>query len=236
MEKKVDVYMASLWREGHLIISIKSLMNQKEFGTATISCNNYTNEQYEIVKKELDDPRIIFHRTNNEKESNEKLKFVDIGKNEYICLADDDLIYPKDYLLKLITGCDKYNSHVSLHGTIIKKGNIKSYYKDREKVYMSTGKVDKDYEVDIASNCGSLFKRSFYDDLDKWYDSCGNVSMDDLYVNLFAKRKKIKRIVLAHEKNYLIHKHIIPSDNYVFDKYKNNDSVQTNFINNFFKT
>lgn len=235
MNKKVDVYTASLWRQGHVVISIKSLLTQPEFGTATICCNNYTDEQWEYVNKELNDPRIKLHRTNNEKCSNEKLRFIHVGINEYICLADDDLIYPPDYLNKLIAGCDKYNSHVSLHGVILFKGKINSYYRDRV-VYRGLGTVLFDQEVDIASNCGSLFKRSFYDDLDKWYGFCGTTSMDDIYVNYFAKKRGIKRMVLAHSEGYLKHKQQFAEDNYVFDIYKFNDSVQTDFINKYFNS
>ena len=83
MEKMVDVYMASLWRQGHMVISIKTLMIQPEFGTATICCNNYTDEQFEFVNKELNDSRIKLHRTNNEKGSNEKLRFIHVGENPY---------------------------------------------------------------------------------------------------------------------------------------------------------
>ena len=226
--------MATLWRQGHCVISIKSLWSQKEFGTATISCNNFTDEQWKFVEKELNDPRITLHRTNNEKGSNEKLKFVGSGSNYYICLADDDLIYPSDYLFKMINGCEKYNSHVSLHGRVLVKGIINSYYHNCTATFRSLGTVYSDVEVDIASNCGSLFKRSFYDDLDTWYDFCGTTSMDDIYVNYFAKKKGIKRVVLAHNEGYLKHKVQYSEDDYVFDKHVNNDSLQTEFINNYF--
>ena len=94
--------------------------------------------------------------------------------------------------------------------------------------------VEHDVEVDIASNCGSLFKREFYDNLDKWYDFCGTISMDDIYVNYFAKKKGVRRIVLAHQEGYLKHKQQFPEDNYVFDKHRYSDSVQTEFINKYF--
>lgn len=234
MDKLVDIYTASLWRQGHVVISIKSLMIQPEFGTATISCNNYTDEQWNYVCKELNDSRIKLYRTNNEKGSNEKLRFIAEGANYYICLADDDLIYPPDYLKKLITGCEKYNAHVSLHGRILKKERIKTYYGEPLIVYRSLGDVDNDVFVDIASNCGSLFKRNFYDDLHTWYVFCGNISMDDIYVNYFAKRRGIQRVVLAHQEGYLKHKEQLPEDDYVFNKHKFDDKEQTDFINQYF--
>jgi hypothetical protein len=236
MDKCVDVYMASLWRQGHVVKTIKSLLLNSEIGSITIACNNYTDEQWKFVNAELNNPIIVLHRTKNEKGSNEKLRFIASGSNKYICLADDDLIYPSDYLNKLIIGCEKYNSMVSLHGRTIPKGIIGSYYGQPIAVYRSLGTVEQDVEVDIASNCGSLFKREFYDDLGTWYDFCGTTSMDDIYVNYFAKKKGIRRFVLAHQEGYLKHKVQFPEDDYVFDKHRYNDWVQTEFINNFFNT
>lgn len=234
MEKLVDIYMASLWRQGHVVKTVKSLLENPEVGTITIACNNYSEEQWSFVNLELNDLKVTLHRTNNEKGSNEKLRFIGTGNNYYICLADDDLIYPSDYLDKLIQGCEKYDAMVSLHGRIIPKGIINSYYGQPITVYRSLGIVYQDVEVDIASNCGSLFKRSFYDDLNSWYDFCGTTSMDDIYVNYFAKKKGIRRIVLAHQEGYLKHKKQLPEDNYVFDKHRFDDAIQTEFINKYF--
>ena len=232
--KLVDIYVASLWRQGHVVKTVESLLLSPEVGTITVSCNNYTDEQWNFVSEKLNNPIIVLHKTNNEKGSNEKLKFVGTGSNYYICLADDDLIYPPDYLNKLILGCEKYNAMVSLHGRLVPKGIIDSYYGQPLAIYRSLGTVEHDVEVDIASNCGSLFKREFYDNLDKWYDFCGTISMDDIYVNYFAKKKGVRRIVLAHQEGYLKHKQQFPEDNYVFDKHRYSDSVQTEFINKYF--
>ena len=118
----VDIYMASLWRQGHIVKTVKSLLLNPEVGTITIACNNYSEEQWSFVNLELNDLKVTLHRTNNEKGgSNEKLRFIGTGNNYYICLADDDLIYPSDYLNKLIQGCEKYDAMVSLHGRIILK-------------------------------------------------------------------------------------------------------------------
>jgi hypothetical protein len=232
--KLVDIYMASLWREGHIVKTVNSLMLNPEVGSITISCNNYKNEQWDYVNNELKDSKIILYQTNNEKTSNEKLRFINNGNNYYICLADDDLIYPSNYLKILIKGCEKYNAMVSMHGRILLKGIIDSYYRNVKQVFSHTGTVEKDIEVDIASNCGSLFKRNFYNDLDKWYDFCGIIPMDDIYVNYFAKKKGIKRFVLAHQKGDLLHKKKSKNDHYVYDNYKHNDKVQTEFYNKYF--
>lgn len=237
MENKlVDIYMASLWRQGHVIKSIKSLLLNSEAATITITCNNYTDEQWNFVNTELNNSKITLHRGNNEKGSNEKLRYVAEGNNYYICLADDDLIYPQDYLNKLIIGCEKYNAHVSLGGRILNNGNISSYYRNSFAL-RALGTVMKDTLVDIASNCGSLFKRNFYNDLNSWYEFCSATSMDDIYVNYFAKRNGIQRVVLAHNEGYLKHKEQFPEDDYVFNRHAitGDDNVQTEFINKYFK-
>jgi hypothetical protein len=232
----VDVYMATLWRQGHAVVAINSLRFQPEFGTATIACNNWTDSQWEYIQKELSgDSRIVLYRGDNAKGSNEKLKHISKGNNYYIMFADDDLIYPPNYLEYMIQGCEKHNAHVSLHGVILAKGLIQSYYRNRT-VYKGLGTVLFDQEVDLGSNCGSLFKRNFHDDLDKWYDFCGTTSMDDIYVNYFHKKRGIKRYVLAHNIGYIKHKEQFPEDDYVFNKYAltGNDKVQTDFINKYF--
>ena len=234
--KLVDVYMASLWRQGHVVKTVKSLLLSSRIGTITICCSQkYTKEQLEYVKKELNDERVKIYTTDDAKGSNEKLKYISTGNNYYIALCDDDLIYPPDYLQKLIDGCEKYNAHVSLHGVILDKGTIASYYHNRQ-VFRGLGDVDKDYLIDIAASCMTLFKRNFHDDLDTWYDFCGTTSMDDIYVNYFAKKKGLQRVVLAHKGDYLTHKELLPEDEYVYDRHVNNDAVQTEFINKYFKT
>jgi len=234
MKKLVDIYMASLWRQGHIIKTVNSLLKNSEVGSITVSCNNYTEDQWATVIQAFKNFGVMLYRTNNEKTSNEKLRFIGKGNNYYVCLADDDLIYPPDYLKRLIKGCEKYNAMVSMHGRIPLKGVLKSYYKDVKNVFSHIGEVKRDKEVVIASNCGSLFKRDFFDDLNKWYSTCGVIPMDDLYVNYFAKRNGIKRYVLAHEKGYLKHKPKDVGDRYVYDQYKDKDEVQTEFYNNHF--
>ena len=152
-------------------------------------------------------------------------------------MFDDDIKYASDYLSKLIAGCNKYNAMVSLHGVILDKGLIQSYYRNRI-VFRGLGYVGSDVEVDVASNCGSLWKREWFKDYSEWYEQCGEVSMDDCYVAYFMKKKGIRRYVLSHKEGYITHKEQVESDDYVFNRYAlvpNGDVIQTTFINSFFK-
>lgn len=240
MLKSVDCYCASLWRGGHIVKSATSLLQQAEVASMTITCNNYTDEEFAYVVSELwndvTSGKVALHRGNNEKGSNEKLRYIGDGQAKYVCLFDDDLIYPPDYLARLIQGCDYYQGMVSMHGVILNKGFIGSYYRDR-RVFPALGEVLKSIEVDIASNCGSLWKRSWFTDYQDWIDRVGEVSMDDCYVAYFMKKKGIHRYCLKHQDGYLQHKVQEESDDYVFNRYAltGNDTIQTTFINSFFR-
>ena len=226
--------MASLWREGHIIKTVNSILLNKNIGTITISCNNYTDAQWELVNTKLNNSKIKLYRTNNEKGSCEKLRFISTGSNYYVSLADDDLIYPPDYYEYLIAGVDKYNAYVSLHGRILKKGKITNYYSDFSHIYPVLKTVIEDVEVDIASNCGCLFKRNFFNNLDEWYNLAEHSNMDDIYTNYWAKIKNIKRMVLKHNINYVNHKIKHSGDNYVATIHRYDCQHQTDFINNYF--
>lgn len=238
--KKCDIYIAALWRQGFVKTTVDSLKNQPEFGTATITCNNHTDAQWQDMQDYYgNDDRIILHRHDNEKCSNEKLRYVAEGYNDYMGFFDNDLIYPEDYLAKLMAGVDKYNAMVGLHGVVFKSGQIASYYRDRH-VFRGLKAVDKDYQVDLASNCGSMFKRSWFTkkELGEWYDRVNDVSMDDIYVAYFMLEKGIPKVVLAHEEGYTKHKQQFPEDDYVFNKHAlvpNGDVVQTAYVNDVYK-
>lgn len=243
-DRCVDIFCTCLFRHGHVVQTVESILTNPEVKSITISCSyNHTEEEFEYVKNGLLNanlitqvPIFLYRCKADEKRTNEKLKYIGQGNGEYIALIDNDLIYPKDYLQYLIKGIERYNGHVSLHGVILAPRPIKSYYRDRF-VYRGLGLVQNDYQVDICSSCMTMFKREWYQDLDTWYDKCDSTSMDDLYVSYFAKQKGIKRYVLAHKEGWVKHKVQLPDEVYVFNEYTNKpnaDSIQTNFCNNNF--
>jgi hypothetical protein len=206
-----------------------------------VTLNNYTDEQYEFVRNSFkDDNRIIIHRHLNEKKSNEKLRYIGTGRNPFVGFFDNDIKYPSDYLQKMIKASINYNAYVSLHGCILAPRPVRSYYADRF-VYRGLATVINDYEVDIASNCGSVFQRQFFPEgeLAMWYDRCNDVSADDIYTNYWARKHNVIRMVIKHSEGYIIHKQQLPDEEYVFDKHTKqlgvSDKPQTDFINNYWK-
>jgi len=234
--REVDVFIASLPRHLHIVETCKSLLATERVLSITITCNNYSDAEWQEVQQRLlvintvHQVPIFLHRGDNAKKSNEKLKHINKGSGKYILIFDDDLTCSPDYLTYLIAGCEKYNAAVGLHGVVLAPLPIGSYYRDRQ-VFRGLGEVICNYRVDIVSDCGHLFKREWHQDLGEWYDRCNDVSMDDIFVNHFHRQKGIKRVCLQHDTHFLKHKVQEADETYVFDEYKFNDKIQTDYIN-----
>lgn len=235
MKDKCDIYMASLWREGHLVLTVRSLLEQPSLGSLTVVCNNYTDEQWDWVGDELNNSKVKLVRGSNFKGSNEKLKYAGYGFNKYLGFADDDLIYDFDYLQYMIDRADHYKAYVSLHGSILSSRPLNNYYTDRI-VFRCLEDVEDDVNVDICGTGVSLIERNLLPaiQLEKLYHSMSRTSMDDLYFSSFVKDYGIKRIVLKHPKSFVSHKKQHPMDDYVFDRHAGLGKScieQTNFLN-----
>lgn len=238
--REVDCYIAALYRQNFVVETVKSILKNEETLTITIIANKHTDEEFENCKNGLIAANMEYHvpiklvRGDNAKESNDKLKYIAEGYGKYISFIDNDLVLAPSHFSYLIEGCKKYDAYCSLHGVILHPLPINSYYRDRD-VYRGLGTVLFDTEVDIASNCGSLFKRDFfgYDCLSTLYDEAPSISMDDIVMGTLCKLNNIKRYVLAHKEGFMKHKVQYVEDEYVFDKYKFNDSIQTAYINKY---
>lgn len=233
----VNVYMASLYKDGHVIESIKSIIKQPQVKSLTLSANNYTDEQYENVVNEINSSKLIIHRTNNEKLSFEKLRFVnDDRSTKYVAFCDDDLIFYDGYFRKMISECELFDAVVSYHGAILKKPfPIEHYYPDR-KSFSFNKNVGNNVEVDIIGNGVSLFKRDWitYKQWKELYNNAPEVSMDDITVSYTLRKNGKKLIVIKHNSGEIIERKDNKIVDTVYNLYKKNDSVQTNWVNTYF--
>ena len=240
--RQVDVYIASLPRQLHVVETVKSILANKETKSITITANKYTDELFKELQAQLINVNIItqvpiyLYRGDNLKRSNEKLKHVGKGTGKYISFVDDDLLLAPTHFEYLIQGCEKYNAYVSLHGMIMGSRPLRSFYGERH-VFRGLKTVLQDVQVDIASNCGCLWKREFFsqDFLNKIYDKVNHISMDDIWMGYFCHKKNIPRYVLAHQEGFMKHKVQYAEDEYVFDLHTKQlgvtDKVQTDFVN-----
>lgn len=232
----VNVYMASLYKDGHVIESIKSILRQPQVKTLTLSANNYTDEQYNSLLVSIDSSKLVVHRTNNEKLSFEKLRFVNEDRStKYVAFCDDDLIYYDGYFRKMISECELLDAVVSYHGGILKKLPIEHYYPDR-KTFSFNKEVKENNNVDIIGNGVSLFKRDWitYEQWKNLYDNASEVSMDDITVSYTLRKNGYKLVVVKHSTGEVTERKDNKLTDTVYNIYKKNDSVQTDWVNKYF--
>ena len=247
-EPCVDVHMASLWRGGHVVKTVESLMKQPELNQIFITLNSYTQEQYKAVKYDLKvlsekyGKKVTTRKANNEKASNEKLSQLPKSKTKYIAFADDDVIYPPDYLRHMIAGCNANNAMVSLHGGIFVEWPIRKYYGQSRQCLSWQRQLQDDAQVDVLGNVFTLFRREWFstEEMTALYKNATAVSMDDIYLACLASQKGIRRVVLEHRYDVgsplcPTHKEKQPGDNYVYDQYCNSDSEQVEYLNEHYK-
>lgn len=238
-ERCVDVHIASLWRAGHVLKTAESLMRQPETATLFVTLNNYTAEQYGDVSEGLKSlgktygVKVVLRKGCNRKGSNEKLSQLAKSKSKYIAFADDDIVYPADYLQRLIHGCNIRNAAVSFHGSQFRRFPIKKYYNGDRCMLSWNITLTEDVRADIIGTGVGLLRREWFtaDELKALYADAPEVSMDDIIVSCVLSGKHIERWVLAHRSGCIRIKEYNAADDYVYDRYKDDDAVQVQYIN-----
>ena len=235
----VDVHIASLWRGGHLVKTAESLLRQPELATLFVTLNSYTPAQEKETRaalKGLADKygkKVTIRKAANQKGSNEKLSQLTKGKARFIAFADDDILYPSNHLMQLVMGCEIHNAAVSFHGARLRRFPIRKYYNGDREVKAWNIAIEADTRVDILGSGVGLLRREWFTDeeLKALYVNAPTVSMDDIILSCALSQKGISRWVLEHGTGYLQLKDRDPSDNYVYDRYKDDDSAQVEYLN-----
>ena len=235
----VDVHMASLYRDGHLLKTLQTLCGQSEVATIFVTLNNYSQPQYNDTMAGIKDLqkqfgcKIVTRRAKNQKGSNEKLSQLSKSTAPYIAFADDDILYPQDYFLRLIHGIRLHNGGVAFHGGILKRFPTDKYYDGGREMKSWNITVPEDTKVDIMGSGVGLIRREWFTDaeLKALYADAPATSMDDIILSCVLSQKGIERWVLAHPARIIAIKQAAPDDNYVYDRYKNDDAAQVEYIN-----
>lgn len=195
-----------------------------------IYLNNFTN-----IPEFLQDFKIICHLSNLcEGDLGDVGKFYGLqNKIGYLFSVDDDLIYPPDYVQKMITGIKKYNSPVTLHGKIFNTAPIKKYYSGEsiKETLPCLHAVKEDKEVQIAGS-GVFAYHSNMINFD--IKDFKHINMSDIYCSILCHKAGLKMFVLAHEKGYIKEQKSVYVSNSIWAKQHRNDIIQTEVFNKYF--
>ncbi len=113
-------------------------------------------------------------------------------------VCDDDLIYPPDYIERMIAAAKTLGCPVSAHGVTLKRSFF-SYYRSRE-VHHCTRRVREAQQVDVLGT-GALCYRS--DWLDLAIEDFPLENMADTQLAVLMKKRGIPGYVVPHEAGWI---------------------------------
>lgn len=206
----VTASIASSWvRESTLHSAVDSLAHQVDH------LNIYLNG-YDAVPSYLLAPYITAVRS---QEKHAKGDIGDIGKfffcndldTEFHLTADDDIMYPSDYVAKLVNFSQSFHPPVvvGVHGISIKEesltpstgGKGKGYYGSRE-VWMAVEKIEESVNVHIIGTGTMMYRPADVGemDLDVIFPE---PNMADIWFGILAQKQKIPMVVIPHHADWI---------------------------------
>lgn len=146
-------------------------------------------------------------------------KLHELSEPCYYFSADDDIIYPDNYICSTLQFIKQYGSLITYHGRILKEP-IKGYYKGHT-IFDFKGAQHQASFVDVGGTGVMAFDTRYFNPVNIYKEpyKC----MSDLVLSLEAKRHN-KRIVCAPRKhNWLIQQSVKGS---IMQMFTNNDRQQ----------
>ena len=147
----------------------------------------------------------------------------------YVFTADDDMIYPPDYVTHMIKGIEKYGRKavVSLHGRTF-DFPISSYYGGHKKYYSFRDKVNEDKQADvIGTGCMAWHT----DTIQPKMENFPTANMADIHFSILAKKKNLPLMVLAHKMQWV---HYMNPPDTIFAQKRKDDSEHVRRLNEVF--
>lgn len=200
---------------------VESIINQVDI--LYVGLNNYKSVP-EFLKKY--DNKIFCTLLINEKGDAAKYYMAEYCQGYYLSI-DDDILYPKDYVKKMVSKIREYNftSIITAHGRTMKKGKIKSYYNDHDQTYNCFAPNDKDTFIDVPGSGVAAYHTSM---LKIKYQDFENPNMADIYLMKFAKQNNLQIMCVEHTFDWLQY---LSHEKTICRTYKKNDKIQTNLYN-----
>ena len=170
---------------------------------------------------------VIPNLTTNENGDANKFLNVEKYSNDYYFSCDDDILYPLDYISTYIDAIDKNKSLITIHGSIIPPRKLLSYYKGRT-MKAHCLRTCEQHTVHIPGSGVSGFHTSF---LKLKYPNHFPVkNMADIFLGIQCQNQSVKCISIKHTEGWILGG-LNEGRKTIWDTHKNNDSVQTKYIN-----
>lgn len=157
---------------------------------------------------------------------------IDQIENAYYLTFGDDIIYPPDYVSKLVAKIEKYDrkSAISFHGWDVKKGQ-RSYHNDRAVNHHFENELKQDTSVHILSTNSFGF---FTGTCKISYSLFERANMADLFLSKRLNEMNVPRIVAEHPSRWILPSVIVDPSKSIFatmSKNEGSERFQTRLIN-----
>lgn len=206
-------------REKALKQALQSLTNQVD--KIFVALNGYTK----IPAYASEFSNVEFMLTDNSLGDANKFIKVDEVQGYYFS-CDDDIVYPKDYVEKMIKKLSQYGGIITCHARTIIKPKIRSFYRDTQQHHFML----RQYE-DIRSHIPGTGVCMFHtDQVPVSYNDFKAPNMADIWLGVFAKENNIPVTCIERQRRWL-NDITIPDDKTIYNTAKNDDKLQVSIIN-----
>jgi hypothetical protein len=209
-------------REQSLEVALDSLYNQ--VGKITVYLNGYPD-----VPQFLKRGKIKVLRSQAYGNRGDAGKFFTPGRG-YNFHADDDLIYPPDYVEKTLAKLEEYKHEcaVSYHGRILYQSPVQSYYRDAFRVYHCLKDQPEDAFAQFAGTGALAYHSSTI--MPRRSDFRAP-NMADIWFGLLAQKREVPLLIAAHRAGWIRDTKLIKPGATIYQKEKNRDELQTSIVN-----
>lgn len=214
-------------RENYLKKTIDSLLNQVD----EVRC--YLNG-FERIPSFLNHDKIKVYKSQDRLgDITDRGKFYGCDDIEgYHLTFDDDIVYPPDYVNRLIHYIDLYGGVWSFHGRVLKdKKYFRSFYRGATKLFFHC-RLEMN-EIVKLDTPGTGVMGYHTDDVRFDMDDFTEDFMCDILVAIKCKKEGIVIRGVPHEEG-LFKFADIPRSNTIFGRQKDNDKIQVSLINKYF--
>jgi glycosyltransferase involved in cell wall biosynthesis len=148
----------------------------------------------------------------------------------YHLTIDDDLIYPPDYVARLISAIEHYERRctISLHGRSFPPGKISSYYRSATGCYSCLRSVARDVFVHVVGT-GVLAYHT--DTVRVPFETFQAANMADVWFSKYCQEKKVPRLVLKHAGGWVKDSPYYDQATSIYFNNCNDDTLQTQVMN-----
>lgn len=155
------------------------------------------------------------------------LAFSALAEDCYYFTADDDIVYPPDYVASMVRRIEDYERQavIGVHGVLLPE-QAEGYFTSFRKVHMFKKELERDALVNNLGTGTVAFHSGLLRGLDLTH--FGTPGMADLHLSVFCKQRDVPMVALARPEDWLQE---LPSPNTsLYNEFRQADDQQSALI------